>query len=592
MKLSIRLITPTTTIRRHAKSSPFALAIMFALSIIVSSCDTPGDQYLLIDQVNVITMNDPELITNGQVLMRDGIIQELGTNIKIPKNTRVIHGQGRYLIPGFNDMHMHIDHADVLLVNLAYGVTSVMNYRGLAEHLVLKEQSLRDSVLSPFIYNTGDYMEGYPATFPGFLSFDDTTDAKNAVRAQKEAGYDFIKVYRNLDSAMHRVICRTAKEEGLIVVGHLSPDIAVEQSLRNGQKVIAHTEELMYFFNYLNDSSRIDELTELLKDYGAIYTPNLGIFRSIITQVRNIDSLNDQTYIKYLHPALFQSWRKENNYNHSRGLEFADFMEERFGFLRYVTKALWDSGIPMYTSTDAPTAGAFPGLAVHQELQEFVEIGLTPYQALTTATRLPGEFILEHTADTIPSGMIKAGYRANLVLVDENPLEDISHTQGIQMVIKNGVPYSKKYLDSRLETIAANYQQVDQQVRHIEKLISEDSIEAAHQQFFKYQAMDTSQLLVGYYTTGFAGYRYLYDNRSFTKDPEQASKAVKLYQIYAQSFPDLHGSYYFLGLAHQLKGDTLAAQKNYKRSLDLHPGNPYVKRRLNEMGVSVSELYK
>ena len=298
-------------------------------------------------------------------------------------------GQGKYVMPGLSDMHMHIDHPDILKVNLAYGITTVMNYRGLPEHLLLKQASSRNEIFSPNIYTTGDYMEGYPATMPGFMSFDKAEDARESVRTQKEKGYDFIKVYRNLDTLMHKAICEEAIKNNRTVVGHLSPEISLEQSLKAGQKVIAHAEELMYYFDNKNDTSRIDDLIGLLLEYDVTYTPNLSIFKSLPLQVQKLDSINSQEDIKYLQPAIFQPWRVEFNYNYKRGKAWAKFMWERFAFLQDVTKKIKEAGIPVLTSTDAPTSGSFPGLAVHEELKEFVKIGFTPFESLKNCNCCP-----------------------------------------------------------------------------------------------------------------------------------------------------------------------------------------------------------
>ena len=544
---------------------------------------------IIIENANVITMESDEIHSNYSIVIQDGVIEYVGPpdEIKYSKNARVIDATGQYIIPGLCDMHMHIDHPDILKVNLAFGVTTVMNYRGLPEHLMLREQAKKGEIFSPQIFTTGDYMEGYPATMPGFLSFADTVAARQAVIRQKNDGYDFIKVYRNLDSIMHQVICDEADKNGLTVVGHLSPDISLEQSLSAGQKVISHTEELMYFFNNENDTSRIDDLIEILRIHDISYTPNLTIFRSLPLQVEKLDSINSQEEIKYLQPALFQSWRKEFNYNHRRGEEWAKFMWDRFQFLQKVTKKIQEAGIPVLASTDAPTSGAFPGLAVHNELEELVQIGFTPFEALKSATVTPGEFINKHVNQSSRFGLIKEGYQADLILLNDNPLKQIKNTKSISGLVRNGAYFAQSDLDAELTILENIYLEIDSIVRSIEAALSDENVELAAEIYEEGKATYPDQNFLGYYTMWYEGYRYLYQNRSLTQDAERANKAVQFYKMYLKDYPNMHGSHYILGIAHKANLDTLNALASFEESMRIHPDNPYAQNQIDDLNAVV-----
>lgn len=561
---------------------------LLGLPLLLFSCasnEQPHQTLFAIKNVQIITMEREAILSNQSILIDGNKIALIGPSdsIQIPEDANIIDGQGKFLIPGLCDMHMHIDHPDVLPLNLAYGVTTVMNYRGLSEHLILKKRSQLNQIISPNIYTTGDYMEGYPATFPAYLSFDKPEDARISVGLQKQLGYDFIKVYRNLDTLMHLAICEEAKKNDMGVVGHLSPDISLEQSFKAGQKVVAHLEEVMYFFNNENDLSKVDDLIALFLKYDVTFTPNLGIFKSIIQQVQAIDSLNAQPHLKYLHPVLYQSWRKENNRNHSRGPEFGSFMKKRFLFLQKVCSRMHQAGVRIMSSTDAPTAAAFPGLSVHQELQEFTAIGLTPYEALQTATAIPGGFMAQNLKDSIPFGLIKEGYRADFLLLENNPLTDVKNTTSILGVMKNGHWYTTDFLQNGLNELAQSYTPLDSLVISIESDIKNGNVEEAYETFEKVMEKDSSALLLGYYTTAYWGYQYLYQNRKLTTDSVQAKKASMLYEMYARNYPEMHGSYYFQGLAAKAQQDTLQALEHFNRSLSLHPSNPYAKKAIKDL---------
>ena len=575
------------TITKKIAASALALLLPLLFSSCSDSKHNKPDHVLVLENVDMISMETAQLIPDQTIVIKNNIIDYIGSseNAQYPKQAEVIDGQGKYVIPGLSDMHMHIDHPDILKVNLAYGVTTVMNYRGLPEHLILREKAAKNEIFSPTIYTTGDYMEGYPATMPGFLSFDDPENARKSVLEQKAKGYDFIKIYRNVDTLMHKAICEEATKNDLVVVGHLSPDISLQQSLDAGQKVIAHTEELMYFFNNENDTTKIDDLIDLLGQYDVTYTPNLSIFRSLPLQVQNLDSINSQTHIKYLQPALFQSWRKEFNYNHRRGEEWAKFMWDRFEFLQEVTRRINMAGIQILASTDAPTSGSFPGLAVHDELKEFVRIGFTPYEALRTATIEPGKFIAKHLKDSVHFGLIKEGYRADLLLLEKNPLEDIDNTRSISGVVKNGDWYSEVAIKKELDSLNSVYREVTPIIKSIEEAIEKENIDLAEELYKNGRSQYNEQLFLGYYTMWYAGYRFLYENRQFTEDPERAEKAEKFYKMYLDQYPNMHGSHYLLGMAYIVKKDTVNAISSFEESLRLHPYNPYAENRLSELRV-------
>jgi len=565
--------------------------LILILVLLFSSCSDSKsieqDDVLVLDNINLISMESDQVQSGQSIVIKNNIIEYVGSkeDVQYPKNAKVIDGQGKFVIPGLSDMHMHIDHPDILKVNLAYGVTTVMNYRGLSEHLILREKAAKNEIFSPNIYTTGDYMEGYPATVPGFLSFDNADDARKSVKNQKEKGYDFIKVYRNLDTLMHQAICEEAAKNNLTVVGHLSPNISLQQSLEAGQKVISHTEELMYYFENENDTSRIDDLIELLKQHDISYTPNLSIFRSLPLQVQNLDSINSQTHLKYLQPAIFQSWRKEFNYNHTRGEEWANFMWARFAFLQEVTRKIKDAGIQILSSSDAPTAGAFPGIAVHDELKEFVELGFTPYEALKTATIEPGIFIKKYIEDSDNFGLIKEGYRADLLLLDHNPIENIENTRTILGVIKNGEWYPKDSLEKEMDNLYNVYKDVSPIVKSIEKEIENENVDLAYEIYTQGRSQHNDQLFLGYYTMWYAGYRFLYENRKLTDDPNRAENAIRFYKMYLDQYPELHGSHYLLGIAYKAKKDTVNAVKAFEESLKLHPYNPYALNQLEKLKI-------
>jgi hypothetical protein len=155
-------------------------------------------QTVAFTNVNVIPMDKERVLRNQTVLVRDEIIIEIGKKIKIPKNSQIIDGKGKYVMPGLADLHIHL-HSEVhLLSYLAFGVTTVMNLDGRDRDLVLKDSIQRNQRIAPNYYTCGPRLDGNPPTFPGGQIVTNPEEARKAVIEQKKVGFDCLKVYNRL----------------------------------------------------------------------------------------------------------------------------------------------------------------------------------------------------------------------------------------------------------------------------------------------------------------------------------------------------------------------------------------------------------
>ncbi|MEO0341712.1 MAG: hypothetical protein AAF242_21215, partial [Bacteroidota bacterium] len=175
---------------------------------------------------------------------------------------------------------------------------------------------------------------------------------------------------------------------------------------------------------------------------------------------------------------------------------------------------------------------------------------------------------------------IKAGYRADLLLLDENPIEDISNTTSIAGVIKNGQWFTNDEMQIELNKLSAHYEKLAPIVLKIENLVSQGEVKAAYEIHDKAKQSYPTDPFLGYYVMGYRGYQFLYQNRRLTTDSLQAEKAALFYEMYARDYPDMHGSYYFQGLSAKAQKDTSKAIGYFNKSLSLHPSNPYALRHL------------
>jgi imidazolonepropionase-like amidohydrolase len=366
------------------------------------------------------------------------------------------------------DFHVHLNDESELLSYLAYGVTTVVNLQGSPEHLALRESVARGEVLGPWIVTSGPILDGDPPIrdSPGTTVVADPAAAREAVAAQARAGYDLIKVYNNLDPAALRAAVEEAEGQGLVVVGHIprNPDraTALQKTLDAGMAMIAHGEEV--FFTYLGgagdasmgqgpqpvEPARIREAAQLVAEAGAAVTPNLSFIAMTARMLEDVEAvLEGHPESRYLSPAVRQTWREQNPTHRDDLDRFAAREAIKGPAVRALTLELQRAGVLLLLGSDASTPGLYPGWSAILELEELVGAGLTPFEALSTGTRNAGEFLMRNVPGARPIGTIEAGKAADLVLVEGNPLEDVSVMRDPAGVVLGGRWFPREDLESR-----------------------------------------------------------------------------------------------------------------------------------------------
>lgn len=433
------------------------------------------DSTVAFTNVHVLPMNEERVLRRQTVIVRDGIIVEVGPSdaVEVPAHARRIHGEGRYLLPGLTDFHVHLRSTSELLSYLAHGVTTVVHMSGatggVPDLLHYRDEIARGTRLGPTLYTTGPILDGSPPIFAGVSTVVTTPEAaRHTVAEQHEAGYNFIKVYNNLSLEVLTATVDAAHERGMAVLGHIprKPDRgqALRQALEAGLDLIAHGEE--YYFTYFYaevdslldrgeiphpDPARIPVAVRMTQQAGTAVVPNLSFVAMTRRQLDDLGSVWANPEAQYLTPAVRTMWEAQNPTRRS-GLEQFDRRERaKYPFLRRLTKALNDAEVPLLLGTDASAPGMYPGASAHLELRELVAAGLTPYEALETGTQNAGAFIREHVEGAPLYGAVAPGWQADLLLVRGNPLEDIAEASAIEGVMVGGRWLSKVELDRMRE---------------------------------------------------------------------------------------------------------------------------------------------
>jgi imidazolonepropionase-like amidohydrolase len=448
----------------------------------IGYAQTPPDTTAF-THVNLISMETEQLLEDQTVIVQGSKILQIGPTNKVPlsKNARQIDGSGKYLIPGLADLHVHLFSPDDLLSYLANGVTTVMNMDGGPMHLRWRDEVRRGSLLGPTIYTAGHTTDGLPPLNEMFLTAETPEDARAAVREQKQAGYDFIKLYGTLRPDVFRAILQAGQQEKIPVVGHINRQVGALEVLKSSQVLAAHLEDLIFArFDGPPSDAEIAEFATAIAASHITVTPNLNVNPANIVQLQDLNAVLKSPEAKLLPPAAYSQWMPANNRNerNDQTAQQIDQMKQVQRILYKLANLLRTKNVRLVLGTDAAPYG-FPGLSAHQELQELVEAGFTPYQALQTATRNSGEFIAENVPDAPRFGTITKGAEADLVLLSANPLENINNTKRIAGVMVKGRWLPSTKLSELRDAADAHSGEIKQRLEPIDSALESGDIDQA-----------------------------------------------------------------------------------------------------------------
>lgn len=414
--------------------------------------------------VNVVPMDHEGVLKNQTVVINDGKIAAIGPGLAVPKEAHVVDGQGAFLSPGLADMHSHSTTPEDLKVYLANGVTTILNMGGASAGFMdtIRPGANNGTIPGPHVY-AAFKVDGSPQYNELFVTTPD--EARALVRIAKTNGYDFIKVYNNLSPECFQALIDEGKLQHVPVVGHGVTAVGLKRQLDAGQIMVAHTEEFLYtvFYNPQNipdegapDPSKIPAAIDFVLRDKAYVTADLNTYATIARQWGRPEvaaSFLRMPEVRYLRPDDRILWARED-YKTRKGS-----IDAKLTFLKRFTKAMSDAGVPLIAGTDAPPIpGLVPGFSLHDDLRALEDAGLSPFRALSTATRTPGEFIQHSLPNAEPFGTVTVGSRADLVLSAENPLTKLATLRKPLGVMAGGHWYSATDLVKLLDSVASEYE--------------------------------------------------------------------------------------------------------------------------------------
>ena len=562
-----------------ARANLILLVLVTAMNQPVLAQDSGG---FAIVGVDVIPMDTERVLENQVVIVEDGVIQSVGDAVAttLPANLPQIDGAGRYLMPGLADLHVHLRNEDEFVNYVAWGVTTVMHLGGSGQS-GMRQLQYRDEIrsgarLGPNIYTTDRILDGDPAIATSAHSISSEEDARRIVRDLKANGFDFVKIYNNVSQPVFDAIVEEASLQGLPVIGHIPRNFDPLTALSSGQNAVAHSEEL--FFTYFNgprstenmdreyepDLGKLPALIDVLQANNVALMPDLCFTFGNLLMWDSLDHLWGDPEFPYLHPNTASMWKGGNINRRSEIENFILRGQWKYNLLQSLTLAFQKAGILQVIGTDASLPGLFPGKAAHRELTEFVKAGLSNFDALSIGSRNAGEFVRRYIDGDARFGQIVPGYRADLVLLDANPLEDIRNARAVSGVAVNGRYIDKTELEKRRTKLRNRYgvlsalnEEVDAALDSQQASVRIRNLVTAHQGDSEAEGTIESRVNAAGYAIVFAG---------------DLDRAKALLELNTELFPDSANAWDSLAEVTLYLGDRERAIDLYQKALEVDPG--------------------
>jgi hypothetical protein len=462
----------------------FALALFAALLPGAASA-VIGQGDVLIRHVTVVDVENARLVADQAIVTRGNEIVAVGSDKTISgawRAKRTIDAKRRFIIPGLWDMHMHFgggpelieENKALLPLYVANGVTTIRDMAGDLPDQVLawRDDIAQGSLFGPTLLTSGPKIEGIKPIWKGTIECGTKEDIDAALARLQALRVDFVKITDStLDPQLFLYALSRTKALGLRTSGHIPLQLTVSEATDAGLSSIEH---LDYAFkagakdeaaiaadfsagrisraeaNHRIDAG-FDQSTAMaafrhFAAQGVSVTPTLNGSRIIAFLDRN-NHVSDP-YLAYIGPKLQKTYEWRVDRAAKADASGIAARHEHFDRMAAIMPMLVQAGVTIIAGTDAGFLNSFnyPGIGLHDEMELFVEKGLTPAQVLASATRAgPAWF-----GRLDRYGAIAPGMAADLVLLKKNPLEDISATRSIETVLLRGRLHDRKALDAML----------------------------------------------------------------------------------------------------------------------------------------------
>jgi imidazolonepropionase-like amidohydrolase len=439
------------------------LALFVPLGASTASAQSPPPPAIVaFVDVSLVPMDAERVLPHRVVVVEEGVVVAVGPlgEVEVPHDAVRIDGRGRWLMPGLADLHVHLFSTTDLLLYVANGVTTVRNLGGYGAAdsvLALRGRIASGEILGPTVFTSGNWLDGSPPIRDINTVVTTPEAARREVDAQARAGFDFVKVYETLTREVYAAILDEAARVGIPVTGHAPPAVGLEGVLESGQVELAHAAMILRSIGWDADSASMARVADRVARAGVAVTATLSMAELAFRQAGNPDEIArvaDRPINRYVPPDRRDFWRHQNMF---AGMPRRADPDLRTRAVRRLVRALHEAGVPVLAGTDSDVGGQVPGFSIHDELRNLVASGLSPYEALRTATAEPHSFLAGVLPDVQPFATIEVGRRADLLLLEADPLADVAHVEQRAGVMVAGRWLPESELKTRLDALAGSY---------------------------------------------------------------------------------------------------------------------------------------
>lgn len=423
-----------------------------------------------ITHVNVLPMTSEEVLKDYTVLLKDGKVFKMGPSnkLKVKKKNQVIDGTGKYLMPGLTEMHAHIptpENGDdtwvrqVLFLYVANGVTTIRGMLGDPYLLTLRKNVENEMLIGPRIFTSSPSMNGNTIKTP--------QEAREKVVQYKKDGYDFLKVHPGVKREVFDTMAKVAQSLNLPFAGHVPVEVGIRHALASRYASVDHLDGYLEgtvsadilaqnpnggFFGYSYvpnaDEKLLDVLAAETKKQGVWVVPTQSLFTRWFSPT-DANVLANEPEMQYMPSKTLYQWRQ--NKSNLTGANYSEVLWQRFILFRHqILQSLYKADVDLLLGSDAPQVFNVPGFSLRHEMKSLADANLPPYVILRSGTANPARFFGRSGA----FGTIVPGASADFILLEANPLENVTNTSKQVGVILRGKWLSKEFIEAELEKIA------------------------------------------------------------------------------------------------------------------------------------------
>ena len=475
----MKILRHTTLAARERRPCyPGLLQVLLAAAASITAFATCEAQNVpgltALTNVTVLPMTSDVVLPGRTVVVRDGVISAVGPadDIEVPRGATVIDGTGRFLMPGLAEMHAHVppganppreEVEDILFLYVANGITTIRGMLGSAYQIPLAGEIERGEVLGPNFYVGAPSINGGSAPTPA--------DAERLLRAHAEAGYHLQKIHPGVSMETWDHMVKVAREVGLTWGGHVPADVGLVHAIETGMSTVDHLDGYIQAIGSDDvqaqvgagrislgglargvDEARLEEIVRLTIDHDVYVVPTMYLWENLYGAPDPGEMLR-QPEMRYVSAGTREGWRRRAGGGQGTPEEVELYLELR----RRVLKALSDAGAGILMGTDSPQLFNVPGFALHRELQVMADAGMSNHEILESGTVAVGEYVASHLGLDGNFGTIAPGQRADLMLLEANPLDDLVNLFDRVGVMVRGRWVSRAEIDAGLEALAAKH---------------------------------------------------------------------------------------------------------------------------------------